>query len=218
MFPLYDTTPRKRFPFMNYLLIAVNIYAFYLQLIAADIEGFTTAYSFIPRQFHLYDIYSYQMIITSIFLHGSLFHIASNMWFLHIFGDNVEDTFGHIGYLLFYVAAGIIATLTQYVFDPTSVIPLIGASGAISGVAGAYFVLFKYSKVRTIVPIFIVFSLVDIPVWLFLGYWFFIQLFSGLGSLASLDAQYGGIAFLAHVGGFIFGYLYTKTLYSGEEM
>ncbi|MBI4004919.1 rhomboid family intramembrane serine protease [Candidatus Roizmanbacteria bacterium] len=203
MFPLYDETPRHSFPFINYLLIAVNVFVFFIQIAAPNPEQFIYQYGFIPSEFNLFNPASYQYIITSIFMHGGLFHIASNMWFLHIFGDNIEDRMGHVKYLLFYLAAGLIATLSQYILDFSSGIPMIGASGAVSGVAGAYFVLFRNSKVKTLVPFFGFITLVDLSAGVVLGFWFISQVFSGLGSLTIVGQ--GGIAWLAHIGGFIFG-------------
>jgi membrane associated rhomboid family serine protease len=214
MFPLYDETHRKSFPFINYLLIASNIYMFYLQVSTPDFEQFVYQYAFIPAEFSLFNPLTYFYVFTSIFLHGSLFHILSNMWFLHIFGDNVEDRFGHIRYLLFYLAAGIFATLGQYLIDPSSQIPMIGASGAVSGAAGAYFVLFRNSKVRTLVPFFGFISLIDLSAGFVLGYWFITQVFSGLGAMSSL--QEGGVAWFAHIGGFIFGYIVARSYRSAH--
>lgn len=209
MFPLYDETPRRSFPLVNYALIAANVVVFYLQLTAPDFEQFVYRFAFISSEFNPFILESYYYVITSMFMHGGFFHIISNMLFLHIFGDNIEDTFGHLKYLLFYLAAGLVATLSQYFLDTTSTIPMIGASGAVSGVAGAYFVFFRDSKVKTLVPIFGFFSLIDLSAGVVLGYWFISQVFSGLGSLAVI--QHGGVAFFAHIGGFIFGYLVAKT-------
>jgi len=211
MFPIKDSTPRRSFPFINYFIIAANILVFLIQISAPDFEAFINSYAFIPKQFNFFVLQTYTPIFTSLFLHGGLFHLLSNMWFLRIFGDNVEDRMGHIPYFVFYLIGGAAATLTQYLFSINSSIPQIGASGAISAVAGAYFVLFRQSRVLTLIPIFFVW-LVEIPVGLFLGYWFFVQLFSGIGSIVSYDVNQGGVAFFAHVGGFVFGYLLAKRL------
>ncbi len=210
MFPLGDSTPRRSFPFVNYLIILVNILIFLVQLSALDFEAFVNQYAFIPSHFSFIHLDSYRFILYSLFLHGGWFHILSNMWFLHIFGDNIEDEFGHFKYLLFYLAGGVVATLSQYFLDPQSLIPMLGASGAISAVAGAYFVLFRSSTVRTLIFFFLTIDVVELPVWFFLGYWFVIQLFSGVGSLVTY--QEGGVAWFAHVGGFIFGFLIAKML------
>lgn len=213
MFPLKDSTPRRTFPYINYLIIILNVVVFIYQLTQSDSDAFVSQYAFVPAQFHYLDLTSYIPIFTSLFLHGGFLHIISNMWFLHIFGDNIEDAMGHIPYLFFYFLAGFVATMLQYIFIPGSDIPMIGASGAISGVAGAYFVLFRRSKVLTLVTYFFwIWDIIELPVWLFLGYWFILQLFYGLGSVVSFDVNQGGVAWFAHVGGFIFGYLIAKRI------
>lgn len=214
MFPLRDSTPRRRFPLFNYLIIIFTIYVFFLQLTAPDFEEFIYQYGFVPSRFDLFNFDSYRYILFSIFLHGGWFHLLSNLWFLHIFGDNVEDKLGHIFYLLFYLLAGFAAVFSQLIFNLGSNIPMIGASGAISGVAGAYFVLFKRSRIEALVPTFFGFyDVVELPAWFFLGYWFIIQLFSGFGSLVTFDINQGGVAWFAHIGGFIFGYWWARNFY-----
>ena len=214
MFPIKDSTPRRTFPIVNYFIIAITIYIFIIQITAPDFEAFVFRFGFVPARFSFIDLNSYRYILYSIFLHGGLFHIASNLWFLHIFGDNVEDRIGHLGYLVFYLLAGAAAVFAQLVFNLGSPIPMIGASGAISGVTGAYFVLFRHSKIESLVPTFFGFyNIIELPAWFFLGYWFVIQIFSGVGSLVTF--QQGGVAFFAHVGGFIFGYLIAKS--AGER-
>lgn len=139
--------------------------------------------------------------LTSLFLHGGIAHLLGNMWFLHIFGDNVEDRLGHLRFFLFYLAAGILASVAQTLVTPDSSIPTIGASGAISGILGAYMLSFPRARVISVIPLFILFPLIEIPAFLFLFLWFAIQLASGL---LSKPGQ-GGIAFWAHIGGFIVG-------------
>lgn len=146
------------------------------------------------------------------FLHGGFFHLFSNMWFLHIFGDNIEDRMGHIRYILFYFLAGFFAVMAQYFLLTSSKVPLVGASGAISGVAGAYFVFFKRSQVKTLMTLFFFWTIVELPSTIVLGYWFITQIFAGIGSLASYSTDQGGVAFFAHIGGFIFGYLFSKSM------
>lgn len=214
MFPISDSTPRRTFPFINYLIIGVTIYVFIRQLLAPNTESFIYQYAFMPSQFHIFDPVTYIPIFTSLFLHGGFLHIITNMWFLHIFGDNVEDEVGHLKYLLFYLIAGFMATLVQYVFIPQSTTPMIGASGAISGIAGIYFVLFRRSTVKTLIMYFLFWDVIEIPVWLFLGYWFLIQLFSGVGSLVAFDINMGGVAWFAHIGGFVYGFLVAKSFRS----
>lgn len=205
MFPLYDSSEKDTFPFVNYVLIALNIFIFIVQVSSPNFDRFIYQNAFIPRSFELFNINSYGLIVTSMFLHGGIWHILSNMWFLHIFGDNVEDRMGHVGYVLFYLFAGIIATLTQYFLNPGSAIPLIGASGAISGVAGAYFILFRNSKIKSLILSGLYVTTANLPVWLYLGYWFIIQLISGFTTFD--PSSEGGIAWFAHIGGFIIGVL-----------
>lgn len=188
------------------------MYVFFQQIAAPDFEQFIIDYGFIPSRFSLFDIESWQRIIFSIFLHGGLFHIASNLWFLHIFGDNVEDELGHIQYLFFYILAGIVAVFAQYIISPDTAIPMIGASGAISGVAGAYFALFRNATIKALVPIFLFIQIVNLPSWLFLGYWFIIQFFQGLGSLSEIAINQGGVAYFAHIGGFVYGFFVAQML------
>lgn len=213
MFPLRDSTPRRSFPFVNYLIIFINIFVFIKQLLAPSFEEFVYQYGFIPARFSPLEFEFYKHIFYSMWLHGGFFHIASNLWFLHIFGDNVEDRIGHIKYFLFYFSAGFAAAFLQYLVSIESVIPMIGASGAISGVAGVYFVLFRRSTIEALVPDFFGFlHIVELPSWFFLGYWFLVQVFSGLGSLVTFDINQGGVAWFAHIGGFVWGYLIAQRI------
>ena len=206
MFPLADVNIRRTFPFVNYLIIFANIVVFLLELGAYNTDTFINTYAFVPSRFVWTDPSSYAPILYAMFMHGSLMHILGNMWFLHVFGDNIEDTFGHIKYLLFYIAGGVIATFAQYVLMPTTNIPLLGASGAVAAVAGAYFVLFRNSQIKTLVALIVIWTIVRVPAWIILGYWFLIQLASGFGSLGQVgNADMGGVAFWAHIGGFVFG-------------
>ena len=145
--------------------------------------------------------------ITAIFLHGGFLHILSNMWFLYIFGDNVEDALGSIMFLLLFLVAGIAGNLLQYSITPTASVPMLGASGAIAGILGCYYVLFPHAKVRTLIFLFFFVTIVDLAAPIMLGYWFILQLISGAGSLNVSDANQGGIAFFAHIAGFIIGIL-----------
>ena len=155
-------------------------------------------YALIPADF------SWLSVLTSMFLHGGWMHVIGNMLYLWIFGDNVEDRLGHARFLLFYLASGCAAALLQVVFNPSSQVPMLGASGAIAGVMGAYFVLYPESRVLTAVFVFVFFDLVEIPAIFFLGIWFVMQLLSGVGSLG-ISSTGGGTAFWAHVGGFVVG-------------
>ncbi len=210
MFPIRDSHPTTRTPIVNYLIIAINVFIFLLQITSGNLESFVYSYGFIPAQFNFFELSSYRAVLASMFMHGSLFHIISNMWFLHIFGDNVEDRFGHLKYVGFYLLAGLAATLTQYAFAPNSTIPMIGASGAVAGIAGSYFVFFRHSRVKTLVALFVIWTVVELPATFVLGYWFLTQLLAGFGSLATTDPNQGGVAFFAHVGGFIFGYIASQ--------
>lgn len=211
MFPIRDSTPRKHIPYINYGIIMVTLLVFIKQFMAPNFDVFVMAYSFVPSRFNIGDIRSYFPVISSLFLHGSIFHIISNMWFLHIFGDNVEDRLGHFKYLIFYIFAGFVAVFSQLIFNLGSNIPMLGASGAISGIAGAYFVFFRRSTVETLIFLFFIW-IVKIPAWLFLGYWFVLQVFNSVGSLVTFDINQGGIAYFAHVGGFIYGFLIAHSL------
>lgn len=218
MIPLYDTNTRKSFPFINYLIIGVNIFVFVLQLMAVNVDAFITTYAFIPARFSFINPATFMQIFTSMWLHGGFLHIISNMWFLHIFGDNVEDRLGHFRYIFFYVTSGIAAVAAQYIISPASSIPLIGASGAIAGVTGAYFLLFRRSRVVALVPSFFGFwHRVELPSWIFLGYWFVLQIISGFGSLAAAGSDKGGVAFFAHIGGFVCGYVLALLMRSDKN-
>ncbi len=212
MLPISDSHKPRTFPFFNYAIIVFTVYVFYLQISAPDFEQFILQYGFIPRNFSLVSLDGWSRVIYSIFLHGGLFHIASNLWFLHIFGDNVEDRLGHFRYLVFYILGGIVAVFAQFIVSPESPIPMIGASGAISAVAGAYFALFKHSTIKAMVPIFLFIQIVNLPSWLFLGYWFIIQFFQGIGSLSDIAINQGGVAYFAHIGGFLYGFFATGFL------
>ncbi|MFQ5452040.1 MAG: rhomboid family intramembrane serine protease [Candidatus Paceibacterota bacterium] len=218
MFPIKDTSSTRKFPFVNYIIILANIVVFIVEITAPDIQEFITLYSFIPGEFIPYLLATYKGIFTSMWLHGGWFHLLSNMWFLHIFGDNIEDRVGHFRYFLFYLSAGVAATLAQYVIDPFSFIPMVGASGAISGIAGAYVVLFRHSRIQALIPTFFGFwDIVELPSWIFLGYWLVIQVFSGIGSVVVTSAGEGGVAFFAHIGGFVFGWLIAKNMYKKKR-
>lgn len=213
MFPIQDSTPRKTTPYVNYLIILANVAVFIIELMAPNFDKFVTSYSFVPSNFNFLILGTYGAIFTSMFLHGSILHILSNMWFLHIFGDNIEDRYGHVPFLFFYLVAGFVAAITQYFFTVGSSVPTLGASGAISGVVGAYLVLFRRSTIETL----IIFFIVNVPSWFFIGYWFFLQVISGIGAIATNSLQFGGTAYFAHIGGFVFGFLATLILKRGEN-
>jgi membrane associated rhomboid family serine protease len=209
MFPIRDTIRSRSIPVVNYALIAANvlIYLFESALTQRGFQALIQSFGLIPANFALTNLHSILTVFTSMFLHGSWFHVLSNMWVLFIFGDNVEDRMGSFRYLVFYLLAGILAALTHLFFAPNLTVPTVGASGAIAGVLGAYFYLFPRARVLTFVPLFILPWFVEVPAVVFLGLWFILQLFSGL--MVS-GAAMGGIAWWAHVGGFIFGYLLVR--------
>ncbi|OGK38556.1 hypothetical protein A3F34_01255 [Candidatus Roizmanbacteria bacterium RIFCSPHIGHO2_12_FULL_44_10] len=213
MFPIKDTHQTRSFPFINYLIIAVNVVIFLVQLSVADPVAFIYQFGFIPDRSLISDPGA---VFTSLWLHGGWFHLLANTWFLHIFGNNVEDRVGHLRYLLLYVMAGLVATMTQYSLNSGSLVPIIGASGAISGVTGMYILYFPQARIQALVPsLFGFWHMIKMPSWVFLGYWFVIQVFSGVGSLASIQYNEGGVAFFAHIGGFVFGCL-VALLYKGR--
>ena len=211
MIPLRDNNPRRRVPIVTYTLIGLNVLAFLWQLsLGRALETALFQIAFIPARFWipgnwLFDVYT---SVVSMFLHGGLLHIGSNMLYLAIFGDNIEDRLGRSKYLLFYLLCGFLATFAHAFFSPGSRIPAIGASGAIAGVLGAYLILFPHARVMTLIPIFVFITVRELPAILILGLWFVLQLFSGVGSLGVADAQdMGGVAYFAHIGGFVAGML-----------
>lgn len=209
MFPISDSIPPKRFPFLNVAIILLTIYGFVLQIISPSQEAFISQYALIPSLINLGNPQTLIPFLTSMFLHGGILHIVSNMWFLWVFGDNVE---GHTGFFLYpflYLASGIVGSITQYSLMPDSSIPMLGASGAVAGILGAYFVLFAHSRIKTLVPFFGFFTFINLPASFMLGYWFVLQLFSGAVSLP-FSSESGGIAFFAHVGGFATGVIFAK--------
>lgn len=219
MLPLHDSRPTGITPWVTILLIGLNVWFFFLEFTASDPEAFIASWALVPTLVRWDNISTLTPFITSQFLHGGLFHILSNMWFLWIFGDNIEEHFGKIFFPIIYLLAGIVGGLAQYFIDPNSQIPMLGASGAIAGVLGAYIVLFSKHTIKTLVPVFGFMQVMDVPAGLMLVYWFFTQLFSGVGSLVVQSV--GGVAFFAHVGGFAAGWTIAKMsrkqkLLSGE--
>lgn len=200
MFPVSDVIPSRTTPVVTIGIIVLNALAFLFELSfdERELQRFVLAFGVVPADF------SWLAVLTSMFLHGGWLHVLGNMLYLWIFGDNVEDRLGHARYLLFYLFCGAIAALGQTVINPYSMVPMIGASGAVAGVMGAYFVLFPHSRVLTAVFILFFIDLIEIPAIFFLGIWFVMQLFSGVGSIGAGIAD-GGVAFWAHVAGFAAG-------------
>ncbi|HXZ84861.1 MAG TPA: rhomboid family intramembrane serine protease [Myxococcota bacterium] len=210
MIPIQDTIRAERWPVVNVALIALCGYGFWLELAAGpEIDAFVTRHALIPREFLSLAQHGWLRprvfgpLFTSMFLHASVAHFAGNMLFLWIFGDNVEDRMGHLGYALFYLVGGAFAGLTQVAANPGSVVPTVGASGAIAAVMGAYMLLYPGSRVRTLVWVLFLIRVVDVPAYAWLGFWFLMQLLSS--SAAAHGPDQGGVAFFAHIGGFAFG-------------
>lgn len=209
MIPIRDTIPCRRYPIVNTLIIAVNILVYLFQLsLGPELNRFLYSYGLVPAKYtdpSISTLFSFSQQFTSpvsfMFLHGSLWHLIANMWSLYIFGDNIEDRLGPLRYLVFYILCGIASGLSHFFLNFDSTVPVIGASGAIAGVMGAYFVLYPRAKILTLIPIFFIPYFINIPAFIFLGLWFAIQFFNAAG--ASADSA--GIAWWAHIGGFIFG-------------
>jgi membrane associated rhomboid family serine protease len=202
MFPIGDdNTQRRSVPIVTYALVALNILVFFLELNNGN--AFIQEWAFIPARFSADPAGNIPTVFSAMFMHGGWLHLGGNMLYLWIFGDNVEDRFGHVKYLAFYLLAGIAATFAQYLVLPESNVPNVGASGAIAGVLGAYILMFPHARVNVLLGR----SVVAMPALLVLGFWIVLQLVSGVGSIAYTDADVGGVAYMAHVGGFVAGFL-----------
>jgi len=229
MIPLRDDNPTRTFPLVTIVLIVLNVLVFFYQFsIGLGTSAFQ--YGLIPAELTqqadlvyggrgtelppgvgVYNLNpAWFTIFTSMFMHGGLMHILGNMWYLWIFGNNVEDAMGKGRFIAFYLLSGIAAAALQIVLGPGSHIPMVGASGAIAGVLGAYLLLFPGSRVLCIIPLGFVWFTRELPAWLVLGFWFVLQLISGLGALGM--QQTGGVAYAAHVGGFIFGLVFGRLM------
>jgi len=205
MFPLYDTVRSRRFPAINLMLILINVLAFLyeIQMDPSALKEFIFEWGLIPARLLSDPSTAWMTIFTSMFLHGGWIHIINNMWVLFIFGDNVEARMGGMRYLIFYLLSGVAAVLLQTYVLPSSNVPMIGASGAVAGVLGAYLILFPHSRIASLVPILFIFTIIEIPAVIFLLFWFVLQLYSGLFSIQGGGGS--GIAWWAHIGGFLFG-------------
>ena len=210
MIPLRDSVPTRKKPFITYGLILLNTFVFLLEFLAPNLDEFINQYALIAANISFTDLTTLSPFLTSQFLHAGFAHLIANMWFLKIFGDNVEEAFGHIKYLLFYLFCGIVSGLAQYIFMMSSTIPMLGASGAVAGILGAYYIFFPRHRVETLIPVWGFWRIVDLPASFMLLYWFIIQLFAGFGSLVAAPAMVGGIAFFAHAGGFLAGWVIAK--------
>ncbi len=214
MIPIRDAIRSKNFPVVNVIIIGLNIVVFLGELLqGSGLKEVFYVYGIVPVRYsnpelaaHFTNFKQYLPFLTSMFLHGGFLHIIMNMWFLYIFGDNIEDRLGHIRYLGFYLFCGVAAGLVHLFTNWNSTVPTIGASGAISGVMGAYLLLYPRSRILTLIPIFFFFQFVEIPAFIFLGFWFFLQLFSA----GLTPGNVGGIAFWAHIGGFVAGLIFIR--------
>jgi membrane associated rhomboid family serine protease len=214
MIPIRDTNRSKNHPVVNNTLIGINVFLFIIQSLQGPrIDQFIFTYGLVPARYTVPELASYftpfqqaVAFVSFMFLHGGFWHLLGNMWSLYIFGDNVEDRLGPLRYLVFYLLCGWLSGLTHFVFNMDSRIPTIGASGAIAGVMGAYLILYPSSKILTLIPIFFIPYFIEIPAFFFLGIWFLLQFLSAAVSRGDL----GGIAWHAHVGGFVFGMVLLK--------
>ena len=211
MFPIRDHNPSLRTPYVTYALIAANIliFAAYWPYFSDEvaIASFFDDWAMIPAE--VSDGQQVYTLITSMFLHGGLMHLGGNMLFLWIFGDNLEDELGHVGFLIFYLLSGVGADVAQLLANPASPIPTVGASGAIAGVMGGYLLLFPKARVDVLFIFVVFFRILPVPAWVMLALWFGLQLFNGAAS----DASLGGVAYWAHAGGFVIGFLYVIPLW-----
>jgi membrane associated rhomboid family serine protease len=199
--PLRDVIPSRTRPYITVTIIGLNALAWLVEITLPRevLPVFLGFYGVVPADLRA------PTMITSMFLHGSWSHVIGNMWYLWIFGDNVEDRLGHGRFMVFYLACGMVAALGQVAMDPSSTLPTIGASGAIAGVMGAYFVLYPRSRVLTLIPLIIFWDIIELPAILLLGFWFVIQLVSAGDIALTASTAGGGIAFAAHVAGFAIG-------------
>jgi membrane associated rhomboid family serine protease len=215
LIPIRDTVRSRSFPFATMLIVALNGYVFWKELTAgADLEKVIRHWALFPGVFTRWQAFGsslfaparYATLVTSMFLHGGWAHILGNMLYLWVFGGHVEDRIGHLRFLIFYLLCGIIAALAQIQADPFSMMPVVGASGAIAGVLGGYILLFPTARILTLIPIVIIPWFVEIPAFVFLGVWFAMQLLNGTADLG-VPTQQGGVAWWAHAGGFIAGFV-----------
>lgn len=212
MIPIADSIHSRSFPWVNWMLIIVNVFCFFIILSLGDVaQRVVTALGVVPERFiSNFSAKEGFTVITSMFLHAGWLHLIGNMIVLYIFGDNVEDRLGSVRYLCFYLLCGLIAAATHVALYPASTIPTVGASGAISGVMAAYVLLFPFARVITVIPIIIIPYIVELPAIVFIGIWFVLQLFSGVFVLVANVQAFGGVAWWAHVGGFVGGLILLK--------
>ncbi len=235
MFPLRDANPRHRFPIVMWLFILINAAVFYYEFSLfnneAQLERFVLNYGFIPAEFFALPVAEFFTLITSLFLHGGLAHLLGNMFFLGVFGDNIEDRMGPFRFILFYLLGGIVATLVHGLFGSSSSLPLVGASGAVSAIMGAYIVLFPRQKILTLIaPLFLPWLIVRLfrkvgrfflpwlPAWLYIAYWALLQVIEATTGLVTPEADMTNVAWWAHIGGFLFGLITIRLFVKPASM
>lgn len=210
MIPLRDSTPSEHFPFITVILIAINTLIFFYETTLGEqgLNELTYIFGLVPAYYTQYKVSlpGYLPFITSTFLHASWMHVIGNMWVLWLFGDNVEDKMGRARFLAFYLLCGLIASITHFIFNINSEVPVVGASGAVAGVMGAYFLMFRRAKVLTYIPPIFLFNF---PAWIYLGFWALTQLYGGATGLLGVNTDQA-VAFWAHIGGFLAGMLLYK--------
>ena len=222
MIPLRDTIQSRNYPVVNVAIIAANVFVYFIQTSQGqNLTKFIFTYGLVPARYSVPPVAAHFTLLEQVFsffsfmfLHGGFWHLLGNMWSLYIFGDNVEDRLGPVRYLLFYLLCGFASGLTHLLTNYHSQIPTIGASGAIAGVMGAYFLLYPKSRILTFIPIFFLPYFIEIPAAIFLGVWFLFQFLSAAGA----PAQGGGIAWWAHIGGFVFGIIFLKIFLRVPEL
>jgi len=219
MIPIRDTIPSRRRPAVTFAIITACALVFLVEEVVSPealdrmmfTGGLVPALFTNPEWAGLSGLsHGPWNFLSYMFMHGGWMHLIGNMWFLWLFGDNVEDRLGRPRFLLFYLSCGVIAALAQFALTPGSRFPLVGASGAISGVMGAYFLLYPGARIVTVIPVFIFIQLVEVPAFVFLGIWFLLQFFSGTAEIAVSTGNSGGVAFWAHIGGFVAGMLLLR--------
>ena len=219
MIPLRDTIPSRRTPWVTRILLMANLAVFVLELRqGAALEPFIYRFGVVPTHWMISSPSDFLVwpqlfltLLTSQFLHGGVFHLASNMFYLWIFADNVEDRLGPAQFLLLYLGSGVVAAVTQLLMSAHSSVPMVGASGAIAGVLGAYLLMFPSARIVTLVPLFFFWKTVELPAFVFLGLWFLLQWFQGLTAIGQV-ADVSGVAFWAHIGGFVSGMVGVSVL------
>ncbi len=227
MIPIRDRNPSDTFPYVTIGIIVVNVFVFIIELsLGPRLDVFVMKYGVVPLKVRYYSqipdltfMNTFSPFLTSMFLHGGFIHLIGNMWYLWIFGDNIEDRLGHFKYLCFYIICGIIASTVHVFFNSQSDVPCIGASGAIAGVLGAYMITFPRARVVTILPLWFILQIIELPAYIVLGFWFVIQFFNGAVSITT-SASGGGVAWWAHIGGFISGifiFYILRILYGGTQ-